>query len=147
MALNKDTLNDLRQEAKRIDAALASFTREFQELNRKRMELSQAKAAIEAVIDRATPDTKPEKTTTHGETPQLFPKHENTGFRDAIRAVLKASTSPMMPKDVQEALERAGYRDGDARTPLRIRIGNELFKLAKTGVLRRNGSGYVSAQR
>lgn len=68
-------------------------------------------------------------------------------FRDVVKAaVAKKEGKPMTIAEVVDEVLRQGYvRDDDAKTPLKTKVGNELFKLASAGLIAKDGRGNYSA--
>lgn len=64
------------------------------------------------------------------------------GLRDSIQAVLGKVSSGLKPTQVAQVMTLAGYQDDDERaTPLQTRVGNEMWRLANEGVLRKDKRG------
>jgi hypothetical protein len=68
-----------------------------------------------------------------------------TGFRDQIRAVLRASARGLKPRQVAERLVAAGLQY-HGKTDLNVRVNNDLHKLTANGsVKRRAGLYYINS--
>lgn len=64
------------------------------------------------------------------------------GLRNAILDVLQASGRAMRPLSVTRALEQRGFHAG-GETELKVRVANELWRLAKGGKIGRTRQGYA----
>ena len=74
------------------------------------------------------------------------PKEAPGGFRDGIRAVLKAAGRPLQPREVAAEIQNRGYTGADAAN-LAVRVSNDLWKLKETGELKKVGRAYALVQR
>ena len=71
------------------------------------------------------------------------PDWDDVGLRDAIRYTLHFVDDPMRPKDVTKFLRGRGF-DIDGKTDLSLRVPNELYKMARVGMLMKvPGSRYA----
>jgi len=62
------------------------------------------------------------------------------GIRVAIAEVLKRANGPMSPAEVTVKLEEHGF-ESDMKTDLSLRVGNELFRMARRRIIKRIGRG------
>ena len=61
------------------------------------------------------------------------------GFRDALRAVLREA-GELKPAKVTRIMRARGYQM-KGKTDLGVRVGNELWKMCKTGTMSKNSAG------
>ncbi len=61
------------------------------------------------------------------------------GFRDALRAVL-TEAGALKPAKVTRIMRARGYQL-EGKTDLGVRVGNELWKMCKTGTMSKNPAG------
>jgi hypothetical protein len=70
-----------------------------------------------------------------------------SGLREAIRGAVAKMPGGARPRDVERFLRETGYKDqGDAKTALLVRVGNELWRLHDRKELRKEGGLYFSPQ-
>jgi hypothetical protein len=69
----------------------------------------------------------------------------DVGLREAIRRILRDSASGLRPRDIVAELARRGFRY-EATTDLSTRISNELFRMKRSGQVRKRGKLYYSPQ-
>lgn len=144
MALTQQTIDDLKKEAKELETKLSELDQEAAKIQRQRASAIQEKSSLETIIAANLGEQNSFLVALAGvaNTPP-----QGRSFRDTIREVIKESGAPMMPKQVETALLASGFEESkEIKTPLGTRIGNELFKLAKNGVLERVERGYVAKE-
>lgn len=141
MALTQQTIDDLKKEAKELEAKLSELDQEAAKIQRQRASAIQEKSSLETIIAANLGDQNPSLGALAG---VAYTSPPSRSFRDTIREVIKESSTPMMPKQVEMALLASGFEEPkEVKTPLGTRIGNELFKLAKNGDLVRAEGGYI----
>ena len=84
--------------------------------------LGGGKSAITTVIENASPLA-------------------GVGFRDALRIILNDATKGLRPRDIASELTRRGFRY-EASTDLSTRISNELYRMKKSGHVKKRGNLY-----
>jgi hypothetical protein len=65
-------------------------------------------------------------------------------FRDVIREAVEAAHGPIPISDVTDHLKAKGFSEEGA-TPLAVRVGNELFRLANLGEIKRASRGHYES--
>jgi hypothetical protein len=68
-----------------------------------------------------------------------------TGLRALILEVVGGTAQPLMPRKVTEIIEQLGFIN-KGKTALNVKVGNEMWRLAKEGLLRRSKRGYSAAR-
>jgi hypothetical protein len=90
---------------------------------------------------------RPERPVAPGKGASSLP--QGGSFRDQIIRAVRRLERPAKPAEVEESLLALGFQEPeDMKTPLRIRLGNELSKLVKSGQLDRDpsGGGYIAPE-
>ncbi len=75
------------------------------------------------------------------ESPQ-FISVAGMGFRDAVRALLRAASYGLTTGEIREHLLASGYIY-EAATPLPIRISNEMRRMKEQGIMIKEGKKYL----
>lgn len=70
---------------------------------------------------------------------------KDVGFRDAVRYVLAFAKKGMKPKDIAEELLAQGYQYSGT-VHIGTRISNELYRMRKSGSVRKRGGLYYAAK-
>ena len=172
MALTKETIENLRQEANSLQVVLdklrseiselqAKFNEEVRAVQAKRQAVLAKIAAINQImgVPPAPAMGVPPASGSSGSSPIQVkgPLIEQVSrmkvgivgatFRETVLNAVRSGAGPMTPRDVEAAFEQSDFKDNpEAITPLRVRIGNELYKLVANGTLRRDEAGYVVAK-
>jgi hypothetical protein len=109
-------------------SAVRELDAELQSLERKRQDIDERIAAIQLVLKR-TPAAKRGQSVPPRGVAQL----NDGGLRAALRKLL--SKGPMAPGQVIKALIEGGY-EAPGKTPLPVRVYNELGRMRRDGQVR-----------
>jgi hypothetical protein len=118
-------------------AVVKELTAEFETLVRRRQDLEERMNAIQLLLRRVTGarrlQTIPEVQMTITDRPG-----SGGGLRDAIRSALEHG--PLAPGQVIHVLKDRNFTMG-GKTPFDTRVYNELGRMKKDGLVKRNASG------
>lgn len=111
-----------------LRAALAAVEREMAQLQERRGQI----LAILGPSAETRPADGPQRSADQAQA---------SGFRDAIRAVLKSADHGLLPREVKAALEGQGIQ-ASGKVPLASRVHNELWRMSERGLVRKVGRKY-----
>lgn len=140
MKISDETRAALLKERFAIKARIAETEATIEELQEK---IAEDRGVLEWIAKVFSGDAAQQ------EAPEL-PKMKVTlrvKFRDVVKAAVASKDGePMTIQEVVDEVLRQGYvRDDDAKTPLKTKVGNELFKLASAGLITKDGRGNYCA--
>jgi hypothetical protein len=135
--MKPETANELAEMLEQAERRIADAEMEIL-----RFREEQAKAKAEATHLRGILEV-------HGATAgspvaEAVPTHamqQPVKFRDAIRDALEIASGSVSISDVADHLQHLGFSP-DGATPLAVRVGNELYKLANQGEIERAKRGH-----
>jgi hypothetical protein len=129
MSFSPQVINELHAE-------LAGLDREKRNLDERLAALTQRSSAIRLVLDGAPAPTATSAFTVVRLPPEL---KGDVGFRPALLTAMKRQPGAR-PIEISASLESAGVVVG-GKTPLKIRVQNELFRMFRQGSATRTKSG------
>jgi hypothetical protein len=152
MSLNRVVVDALKADAIRAVAEIDARQKKVEELVLEQDLAEDRLRALVHLIQSEDPAYKlpsalverPERPEPPGK-PSYLPAPAS--FREQIVRAVRRLDRPSKPADVEESLLALGFQEPeDMKTPLRIRLGNELSKLVKSGHLQRDpaSGGYIA---
>jgi hypothetical protein len=130
MALSEVTLDALRKEVGVIEAKIERVEDQMRKLVAERQSAINDREAMLRLIGSPDP-------------PKTGADVSGLQFRDAIRVTIGSAGRPMRAKEVAQAMLANGFKDSNAATPLRVRVGNEMYKLVKSKEIQNSETGFV----
>jgi hypothetical protein len=137
MGESTNWIAEITQERERLRGDLERKEREFARIEGEKDALVGRIKALDAVIVMYGGEAAAvHKSNGHGSLADL-------GLRDAIRNVLAQTGRRLKPAAVVKMLEAGGFQAQEGKTDLKMRVSNELWRMAKRKHLHRSDKGYA----